>query len=72
MTNSSHRALGICFAYLQLQEGSPAMTNLVRQMSGSLNLNDLLLIVSIAVFVPLRLALPLAVQIVLAKRINNV
>lgn len=48
------------------------MTNLVRQVSGVLDLNDLLLIVSIAVFVPVRLAFPLAVQIVLAKRINSV
>jgi hypothetical protein len=36
------------------------MTNLLRQMRGRLDLHDLLLIVSIALSIPLRLALPLA------------
>lgn len=45
------------------------MMSLVRQMRGTLDLNDLLLMISIALFVPLRLALPLAAQIV-STRIN--
>lgn len=48
------------------------MMNLFRQVRGTLNLNDLLLIVSIAFFIPLRLAFPLAVQIVVRRRANNV
>jgi hypothetical protein len=43
--------------------------NLVTQMRGMLNLNDLLLIMSIALSVPLRLAVPLVVEIV-SRRIN--
>jgi hypothetical protein len=39
------------------------MINVMRQMRGTLNLNDLLLIVSLALFLPLRLAFPLATQI---------
>jgi hypothetical protein len=49
-----------------------AMMNLIRQVRGARNLNDLLLIVSIALFIPLRLAFPLAVQIVLSRRTNTV
>jgi len=45
------------------------MMNLVRQMRGTLTLNDLLLIMSIALSIPLRLAFPLAVEIV-SRRIN--
>ena len=45
------------------------MMNLVRQMRGTLTLNDLLLIMSIAFSIPLRLAFPLAVEIV-RRRIN--
>ena len=45
------------------------MMNLVRQMRGTLNLNDLLLIMSIAFSIPLRLAFPLVVEIV-RMRIN--
>jgi hypothetical protein len=45
------------------------MMNLVRQMRGTLTLNDLLLIVSIALSIPLRLAFPLVVEIV-SRRIN--
>lgn len=45
------------------------MMNLVRQMRGTLSLNDLLLIMSIALSIPLRLAIPLAVEIV-SRRIN--
>ena len=46
------------------------MMNFVKQMSGTLNLNDLLLIVSIALSIPLRLAFPLAAEIV-SRRINE-
>jgi hypothetical protein len=46
------------------------MMNLVRQMRESLNLKDLLLIISIALFIPFPLALPLAARIV-NKRIND-
>ena len=49
--------------------GQAAMMNLVRQMRGTLSLNDLLLIMSIALSIPLRLAIPLAVEIV-SRRIN--
>ena len=45
------------------------MKNFLRQIRETLDLNDLLLIMSIALFVPLRLAFPLAAQIV-GKRIN--
>jgi hypothetical protein len=45
------------------------MMNLLRQIRGALDLNDLLLIMSIALFLPLRLAFPLAAQIV-GKRLN--
>jgi hypothetical protein len=45
------------------------MMNLVRQMRGTLNLNDLLLIMSIAFSIPLRHAFPLAAEIVM-RRIN--
>jgi len=62
-------ALGIPLAYSQLQGGQAAMMNLVRQMRGTLNLNDLLLIISIALSIPFRLAFPLAVEIV-SRRIN--
>ena len=44
-----------------------AMMNLFRQVRGTLNLNDLLLIASIAFFIPLRLAFPLAIQLVVRK-----
>ena len=40
------------------------MMNLMRKMQGTLNLNDLLLIISVALFLPLRLAFPLATQMV--------
>jgi hypothetical protein len=56
-------------AYFQLQGGQAAMMNLVRQMRGTLNLNDLLLIMSLALSVPLRLACPLVAEIV-RMRIN--
>jgi hypothetical protein len=46
------------------------MMNLVRQMRESLNIKDLLLIISIALFLPLPLALPLAARIV-NNRIND-
>jgi hypothetical protein len=46
------------------------MMNLMRQMRGTLNLNDLLLIVSLTLFLPLRLAFPLAAQIVRRRMIN--
>jgi hypothetical protein len=45
------------------------MMNLVRQMRGILNLNDLLFIMTIALSIPLRLAVPLAVEIV-SRRMN--
>jgi hypothetical protein len=47
------------------------MMNLMREIRGTLDLNDLLLIISIALFVPLRLAFPLAAQIV-SRRIINI
>ena len=62
-------ALGIPLAYSRLQRGQATMMNLVRQMRGTLSLNDLLLIMSIALSIPLRLAVPLAVEIV-SRRIN--
>jgi hypothetical protein len=62
-------ALGIPLAYFRLQGGQAAMMNLVRQMRGTLSLNDLLVIMSIALSIPLRLAIPLAVEIV-SRRIN--
>jgi hypothetical protein len=46
------------------------MMNLMRQMRGTLNLNGLLLIMSVALFLPLRLAFPLAAQIVRRRMIN--
>jgi hypothetical protein len=46
------------------------MMNLMRQMRGTLDLNDLLLIMSIGLSIPLRLAFPLAAQIV-SRRINH-
>ena len=46
------------------------MMNFVKQMGGTLNLNDLLLIVSIALSIPLRLAFPLAAELV-SRRINE-
>jgi hypothetical protein len=46
------------------QGGQAAMMNFVKQMGGTLNLNDLLLIMSIALSIPLRLAFPLVVEIV--------
>jgi hypothetical protein len=46
------------------------MMNLVRQMRESLNIKDLLLIISIALFIPFPLALPLAARIV-NNRIND-
>ena len=46
------------------------MMNLLRQMRGSLNAKDLLLIISIAVFMPFPLALPLAARIV-NNRLND-
>jgi hypothetical protein len=61
--------LGILLAYCQLQGGQAAMMNLVRQMRGMLSLNDLFLIMSIALSIPLRLAVPLAVEVV-SRRIN--
>jgi hypothetical protein len=69
MKVSRTRAFGIRLAYSQLQGGQAAMMNLVRQMRGTLNLNDLLLIISIALSIPLRLAFPLAFEIV-SRRIN--
>jgi len=45
------------------------MMDFMRQMRGTVGLHDLLLIISIALSIPLRLALPLAVQIV-CSRIN--
>jgi hypothetical protein len=48
-----------------------ARMNLFRQVRGTLNLNGLS-IVSIGFFIPLRLAFPLAVQIVLSRRTNTV
>jgi hypothetical protein len=47
------------------------MMNLMREIRGTLDLNDLLLIISFALFVPLRLAFPLAAQIV-SRRIINI
>jgi hypothetical protein len=47
------------------------MLKLVRQIRGTLNLNDLLLIMSIALFLPLRLAFPLTAQIVSGRIINT-
>jgi hypothetical protein len=47
------------------------MMNLMREIRGTLDLNDLLLIISIALFVPLRLAFPLAAQIA-SRRIINI
>jgi hypothetical protein len=44
-----------------------AMMKLYRQVRETLNLNDVLLMVSILFFIPLRLAFPLAVQIVVKK-----
>lgn len=41
----------------------------MRQMRGTIGLHDLLLIISIALSIPLRLAFPLAAQIV-CRRIN--
>jgi hypothetical protein len=46
------------------------MMNVLREIRETLNLNDLMLIMSIALFIPLRQALPLAAQI-LCKRIND-
>jgi hypothetical protein len=69
MKISRARALGIRLAYSQLQGGQAAMISLMRQMRGTLNLNDLLFIISIALSTPLRLAFPLAVEIV-SRRIN--
>lgn len=62
-------ALGIPLAYSQLQGRQVAMMDLVKQIRGTLTLNDLLLIMSIAFSIPLRLAFPLAVEIV-SRRIN--
>ena len=45
------------------------MINVIKQIRGTLNLNDLLLIISVALFLPLRLAFPLATEIV-SMRIN--
>jgi hypothetical protein len=45
------------------------MMNLVREIRGTLSLNDLLLIMSIAFSIPLRLAVPIAVEIV-SRRMN--
>ena len=48
------------------------MMNLVRQtLRRTLDLNDLLLIISIAVSIPLRLALPLAAQIVSMRMLRG-
>ena len=46
------------------------MMNLIRQMRGTLNSKDLLLIISIALFIPFPLAVPLAARIV-NNRIND-
>ena len=47
-----------------------AMMSVVRQLEGTLDVNDLMLIMSIALFMPLRQAIPLAAQIVYS-RIND-
>jgi hypothetical protein len=46
------------------------MMNVLREIRETLNLNDLMLIMSIALFIPLRQALPLAAQF-LCRRIND-
>jgi hypothetical protein len=60
---------GIALAYPKGRRQA-AMMNVLREIRETLNLNDLMLIMSIALFIPLRQALPLAAQI-LCKRIND-